>query len=98
VSGGDGVEAAEADERLFEAVQEVTARYIDALVANLHQTRHRECVLRFLNMNWIAGGRLAIKYEYRGRGLPEGAARDALAGSRRLECSPICDGKRWTRT
>jgi hypothetical protein len=53
MSGGDGFVAAEADERLFQAVQDVTARYNDALVADLKgEPRRRECVSRFLPMNW----------------------------------------------
>jgi hypothetical protein len=75
VSGGDGLVAAEADERIFEAVHEVTVRYKDAPVADLHggcaAPRVRVEVSDYELE--IAGVRLAIKYEYGGRGLTERA-------------------------
>jgi hypothetical protein len=95
MSGGDGVIAAEADERMFEAVHEVTAKYKDALVADLNgggaATRVRSEVSDYELE--IYGVILAMKYEPGGRGLPEGAPSGALAKSRRLECSSLCDGE-----
>jgi hypothetical protein len=95
VSGGDGVIAAEADERMFEAVQEVMARYKDALVADLNgggaAPRVRSEVSDYELE--IAGVRLAMKYEHGGRSLPKGAPSGALAKSRQLGCSSLCDGE-----
>jgi hypothetical protein len=46
MSGGDGMVAVGADESLFEAVEEVTARYKDTLVADLNgEARRRGCAL-----------------------------------------------------